>query len=147
MWAARRSSGALRRTPQAAGRALNHPGPQADPSLMRLRLLALLLVALMSSGCFALDELDKSNEILDSHSATRGKNAGKAAQAAGQAQAKAGDPAQDPKAREKAWWSSARSLSTADEKPSADPSVRCRIAGNVRFTRQTDCLTQGGTVL
>jgi hypothetical protein len=146
MWAARRSSGALRGTPQAACRALNHPGLQADPSPMRLRLLALLLVALMSSGCFALDELDKSNEILDSHSPTRGKNA-KAAQAAGQAGAKPGDPAQDPKAREKAWWSSARSLSTADEKPSEDPSVRCRIAGNVRFTRQTDCLTQGGTVL
>jgi len=115
---------------------------------MRLRLLALLLVALLGSGCFVLDELDKGNEILDSHSPTRSKGAqAHAAAAAGQQPGKPGDPKQDPKAREKAWWESARTLSRADEKPSEDPNVRCRLGGNVRFTRQTDCLTQGGTVL
>jgi hypothetical protein len=117
---------------------------------MRLRLLVLLLVALQGSGCFAFDELDKGNAILDAHSPTRNKNAVEhAAQAAGETPGKpgTGDPKLDPKAREKAWWGGARSLSSADAKPSSDPNVRCRIAGSVRFTRQTDCLTQGGTVL
>ena len=113
---------------------------------MRLRVCALLLVAVLGSGCFVLDELDKGNEILDSHSPTRSKAAQGKAAAANPA-AKPGDPAQDPKAREKAWWQSARSLSRADEKPSEDPSVRCRLGGGIRFTRQSDCLTQGGTVL
>jgi hypothetical protein len=112
---------------------------------MRLRVCALLLVAVLGSGCFVLDELDKGNEILDSHSPTRSKAA--QANAAANPAAKPGDPAQDPKAREKAWWQSARSLSRADEKPTEDPSVRCRLGGGIRFTRQSDCLTQGGTVL
>jgi hypothetical protein len=115
---------------------------------MHLRLLAVLLVALLGSGCFVLEELDKGNEILDAHSPTRSKAAKeKAAAAAGQTAAKPGDPQEDPRARQKAWWQSARSLSRADEKPSEDPNVRCRLGGGVRFTRQTDCLTQGGTVL
>ncbi len=113
---------------------------------MRLHGLALLLVALLGSGCFVFEELDKGNEILDSHSPTRSKAAREKA-AAGQPAGQPGDPKEDPKAREKAWWQSARTLSRADEKPSKDPSVRCRLGGGVRFTRQTDCLTQGGTVL
>jgi hypothetical protein len=114
---------------------------------MRLHWLALLLVALLGSGCFVFDELDKGNEILDSHSPTRSKAAKEKAAAAAGAAGQPADPKEDPKAREKAWWQSARTLSRADEKPSEDPSVRCRLGGGVRFTRQSDCLTQGGTVL
>ena len=106
---------------------------------MRLRLLALALVAQLASGCFVFDELDKGNQILDASSPTRNEAAKKAA-AAKAAEAK---PA-DPKEKKKNWWETARSLSSADKAPSNDPHVRCRIEGKERFMLQSDCLTQGG---
>jgi hypothetical protein len=112
--------------------------------MRRLRLAALLLVALLGSGCFVLDELDAGNEIMDSHSATRNKNAKAAAEKA--AAEKQGEP-QDPKERQKTWWDSATSLSSADQAPKEDPHIRCRIEKSERFMRQSDCLTQGGAVL
>ena len=109
---------------------------------MRLRLLALALVAQLVSGCFVFDELDKGNKILDQNSATRNdKVKAKEAEAA-----KAAAPGKqaDPKAEKKSWWERARTISAADKAPTDDPHVRCRIQGKERFMLQSDCVTQGG---
>jgi hypothetical protein len=111
---------------------------------MRLHLIALALAATLSSGCFVFDEIDKGQELMDSHSATRNKDA-KAKAAA--ADAKDGDAPATPEEKKKQWWASATSLSTADQAPKKDPHIRCRIERDERFMRQSDCLSQGGKVL
>lgn len=108
---------------------------------MRLRLLALALVAMLASGCFVFEELEKGDKILDAHSPTRSaaakKKAEEEAAAAGKQPADAGE-------KKKNWWETARTLSSAEKKPSEDPHVRCRLDGKERFMLQSDCLTQGG---
>jgi hypothetical protein len=118
---------------------------------LRLRLLALALVAQLATGCFVFDELDQGDKIMDAHSPTRSKAAkekaaAEAKAAAGAPKGKDGKPL-DPKERSRLWWQSARSLSTAEKEPSENPHVRCRIDGKERFTTQSDCASQGGKVL
>lgn len=119
---------------------------------LRVRLVALALVAQLASGCFVFDELDKGNKELDAHSPIRNKAAkekeAKAAAAAAPATAKGKDGKPlDPKERSRLWWQSARSLSTAEKEPSDDPHVRCKISGKERFMLQSDCASQGGKLL
>lgn len=109
---------------------------------MRLRLLALALVAQLVSGCFVFEEIDKGNAIMDAASPTRNEAARKKAEAAA-ATGAPGKPA-DPNEKKKSWWDGARTLSSAEKAPSEDPHVRCRIEGKERFMLQSDCLTQGG---
>ena len=140
----------------AAGHRLNRAGAGADSPLMRLRLrlVALALVAQLASGCFVFDEIDKGNKELDAHSPTRNKAAkekeAKATAAAAAAQpgakGKDGKPL-DPKERSRLWWQSAHSLSTAEKEPTDNPHVRCKISGKERFMLQSDCASQGGKVL
>lgn len=110
---------------------------------VRLHLVALALAASLSTGCFVFDELDKGNEILDSHSKTR-KDAKAKAQAAA---ANQGEAQATPEEKRKQWWASATSLSTADQAPKEDPHIRCKIEKGERFMRRSDCLSQGGKVL
>ena len=113
---------------------------------MRLRLLALALVALLGSGCFVFEELDHGNEIMDSHSAKR-KNAAQASTEAAAAKPNAANQEGTPEEQQKKWWASATSLSTADQAPKDDPHVRCKIEKKERFMLRSDCLTQGGKLL
>jgi hypothetical protein len=112
---------------------------------VRLHLVALALAASLSTGCFVLDELDKGNAILDAHASKASKDA-KAKAAAEAAANKGGAPA-TPEEKRKQWWSSASSLSTADQAPKEDPHIRCRIEKDERFMRRSDCLSQGGKIL
>jgi hypothetical protein len=116
---------------------------------MRLRLLAVLLVSFLASGCFVFDELDKGNKILDTNFSHHAGEQPKDKDAATTADAKgAAKPnPNDPKEKAKSWWQGAHTLSRADEKPSKDPNVKCDIGGKVRFSRQSNCVSQGGKVL
>jgi hypothetical protein len=123
-------------------RPLNRRARRADPFPMRLRtrVVLLALVAQLATGCFVFDELDKGNQELDRHSATRNEKAKEKAAAA--AKAAPGKPAEGDK--KKSWWESARSLSMAEKAPSDDPHVRCRVDGKETFMVQSDCVSQGG---
>jgi hypothetical protein len=111
---------------------------------LRLRLVALALVALLASGCFVFDELDKGSKELDKHSATRNdkvkKQEAAAAKAAGPAKA------EDPNAKQKTWWERARTISAADKPQTDNPHVRCKVQGKELFMLQSDCVSQGGRV-
>ena len=113
---------------------------------LRLHLLGLALVATLASGCFVFDEIDKGNEIMDSHSPVRSKDA-QAKAAAANSESASADGTPTPEQQQKKWWSSATSLSSADQEPKKDPHIRCRIEKDERFMRQSDCLSQGGKVL
>lgn len=132
---------------KAASGPLNPRAPRADSFPMRLRLFAVLLVAFLASGCFVFDELDKGNKILDNNFSHHAGEQAKDKEPA-TANAKGGKPnPDDPKEKAKSWWQSAHTLSRADEKPSKDPNVKCDIGGKVRFSRQSNCVSQGGKVL
>jgi hypothetical protein len=112
---------------------------------LRLRLLGLGLVALLAStGCFVFDELDHGKEIMDSHSPKKNAQAGSETAAAKPA---AANQEGTPQEREKKWWASATSLSSADQAPKEDPHVRCKIEKKERFMLRSDCLSQGGKLL
>ena len=107
---------------------------------MRAIFLAGLCSALLSLGCFALDELDKGNKELDRYSRSRKqeeakKAAAQAKPAAGTAQEDQHDPSQ--------WWNEARSINR--RKKDSDL-VQCRLGGSSQFMRKTDCLSRGGRV-
>lgn len=108
---------------------------------LRLRLLALALVAQLASGCFVFDELDKGNKIMEENSGKlQQKKAAEAA--AAKAGTKPGAPAEGEK--KKSWWETARTISPEDKAPTDDPHVRCKLEGKERFMLQSDCVTQGG---
>ena len=87
----------------------------------------------------------KGNAILDAHASKASKDA--KAKAAAEAAANKGEAPATPEQKQKQWWSSATSLSTADQAPKEDPHIRCRIEKDERFMRRSDCLSQGGKLL
>lgn len=102
------------------------------------RILVLLAICVLASGCFVFDEIDQGLESMD-------KGPKKAAAT------KPGQPAQGEDGQPKpSWWASARSLNEAPSEPSeaeaGDPKtpVHCRVEGSIRFMRRGDCLSQGG---
>ena len=102
-------------------------------------LAACLLLSL--PGCFAFDEIDSANDALRGGAAKKEEE--KKAQAAAEGE-KPGPPTGSQ------WWSTAKSLgrgpADAEAEDAGDPQalVSCRIAGNTRFMRRGDCLSQGG---
>ena len=124
-------------------RPLNRRVGGADPSGMRLRLriLALALVAQLASGCFVFDEIDKGNKLMEENSGKLQQKQKEEA-AAATAAAKGGTTGEGEK--KKSWWETARTISAADKAPTDDPHVRCSLGGKERFMVQSDCVSQGG---
>ena len=109
---------------------------------LRMRLIALALVAQLASGCFVFDELDKGEKLMDENS---GKlQAKKKAEEAAAAAKAAPGKAANPNEKKKSWWETARSISAEDKAPTDDPHVRCKVGGKELFMVQSDCVTQGG---
>jgi len=113
--------------------------------MRRVRILAALVVLLVASaslsGCFVLDELDKSQAMLPNSPKNEKKpDAAKPSGGAGKAGA-------EGKPTGASWWTHARSLSAPTEQAKADDPdalVHCALGGATRFMRQGDCLSQGG---
>jgi hypothetical protein len=101
-----------------------------------MRAFAIVLASLLCSGCFAFEEIDKGYELMESHSPIKKP----AEEPEPTAQAKA-QP--DPRAQ---WWRTATTLEprSAD---GDDPLVSCRLGGGTRFTRRSDCISRGGSVV
>jgi hypothetical protein len=106
---------------------------------MVLRLVALALVTILALGCFVLDELDKSKELMDKPSFSSQEE--KKPEAPAQPQAAPGKaPAGRPSVGD--WWKKTRSLAPGDVSSEV---VRCGLDGAVQFMRRPDCLARGGT--
>jgi hypothetical protein len=116
--------------------------------ITRLALTASLAIA--TTGCFALDEMDKSAKLDNSYSAPGAKVVAKTAGAAepGAAKAKPGAaPAANAAAKPAsptgdAWWRTASSV-TSEEGDSSITS--CALGGRSEFMQRDDCLARGGT--
>lgn len=105
--------------------------------------LSLLCCAWLCSGCFVFDELDRGEEILDTNSA-RGAAVAEPEEKKHDSSsidlAKAGSEALGAVG---AWWDDLR-------RPAPDPNdgiVRCRVNGDVQFTRESDCRSSGGRLV
>jgi hypothetical protein len=102
-----------------------------------VRVILLLAVCLLGSGCFVFDEIDAGQAIMEKNSPKKPA-----------AEAEGAKPGEAAKPTGSAWWSSARSIDTgpAHTADAGDPNapVACKIAGGARFMRRGDCLSQGG---
>jgi hypothetical protein len=114
------------------------------------RLLALVLACCVCQGCFALDEIDKGQKIMEKHSprareAQQAQAAGAAAAAEKQKKDEEGwlDRAGQLAGGVKAWWAG-RSERTPERDPTDVP-VPCEIDGRMQFMRKSDCAIRGGT--
>jgi hypothetical protein len=110
-----------------------------------MRAPALLLVALLASGCFVFDELDTAHKTMDELSG------GPAHKAEPEPPAGGGGEADGPGllARVQAWWTSqgagpSRSEDDGPERNPEDVPVRCEVDGRSVFTHKFDCLARGG---
>ena len=95
-----------------------------------VRVIVLLLACVFASGCFAFDEIDKGNKILD-------QNFSKPAEK---------PPAQDAPAAQagEGWWANAKSLRGPPTGEGENQVVSCTIGKTTKFMRKGDCLSQGG---
>ena len=98
--------------------------------------MILSLVALLSSGCFVFEEIDKGMEIMEAHTpASKRKQAEEAQVPEGE---------KPPTYAEKvgSWFENAKSLSPHES--SGEPLISCRAGGRTLFTKRADCLARGG---
>lgn len=110
-------------------------------------------LAIATTGCFALDEMDKSAKLDNSYSAPGAKVVAKTAgasdaAAAGASKSKPGAaPAANAAAKPAsptgdAWWRTASSVTSED----GDSSITsCALGGRSEFMQREDCLARGGT--
>jgi hypothetical protein len=112
------------------------------------RLAVLLLICLLSSGCFVFDEIDAGKAQMDKNSPKPkapppGPDAKAGGKATAQARAKAGTPGHKAG---KDWWATAKSIDAPTDVDPGDPNtpVSCQVRGSTRFMRRGDCLSQGG---
>jgi hypothetical protein len=113
-----------------------------------MRVLCIALIALMASGCFVSDELDKGIAIIDQHG-----NKGKGKKATAQEEAPP-EPAEAPAPRghrkEPGLWDSLVGWVEEElepEPPPPDPEdapVRCWIGKREHFSSLRDCQARGG---
>jgi hypothetical protein len=105
-----------------------------------MRWILLSLVALLSSGCFVFEEIDKGMEIMEAH--TPAVNKQKKAEAEQLANGE-----KPPTYAEKmgSWFENAKSLAPREHTSSADPMVKCTAQGRMLFTKRSDCLARGGS--
>jgi hypothetical protein len=105
-----------------------------------MRRLAVILAAILFSGCFALDEIDAGQKEMDRYGA-KGKGTTTEAAAKDAAKEKAPSPAE----RARQWWNNARTFEPRSDDAKSDI-VSCKIDGGIRFTTETDCQNSGGRV-
>jgi hypothetical protein len=119
------------------------------------RIAVALLAAVLASGCFAFEEIDSGQEIMDQHfsKGTRGKGAAGAPAA----------PEEKPEdagilARVRGWWDAKQAQGggkagkpgnqpVADSGPPPHPDdvlVRCKVGSTTQFMRKFDCQLRGG---
>jgi hypothetical protein len=101
-----------------------------------MRLVLVLLLSALCSGCFVFDELDAGMEIMEAHTPTDKKKPADAAK---------GEEEKPPTYNESVtgWFENATTL--GPRKQGGDnPMIQCKLGGSTRFTKRTDCLTQGG---
>jgi hypothetical protein len=111
---------------------------------MRVWIL-LLAVALANSGCFVLDEIEKGQELMATHSPDT------PASASGQAES--AEKPQTPRERLAEYYAKqrAKAKSRAEKTASADAPGdavgSCKVGGSTQFMRRSDCELRGGTFL
>jgi len=109
-----------------------------------MKLLIPILVALLCSGCFVMDELDKGKAIMEAYD---GKPNDAEESKKGSADSKG--PPKTPRERLADYYAQQRAKAPEPTK-SADPHDdvgRCRVGKSVQFMRRSDCQLRGGTFL
>jgi hypothetical protein len=106
-----------------------------------------VIAAVLALGCFAMDEIDQGQQVMDQHYG-KGRR-GKAAAAAPAEPQPPTKPEPGLLDRARAWWEAKRASGgesdTGPEPHPEDVLVRCRLRGGVQFTRKFDCQLRGGT--
>jgi hypothetical protein len=106
---------------------------------MALRLLALAFTTILGLGCFVLDELDHSRDLLDNPSFS---NQQKKPEAPAPPQEVPQEKAQADRPSEGDWWKKTRTLTSGEV---SSEFVKCELGGKTQFMRRPDCLARGGT--
>jgi hypothetical protein len=103
-----------------------------------MRVVLLVLLAGLISGCFVFEEIDKGMEIMEAHTPAANKKKQEEA-------APGADGEKPPTYAEKVggWFENARSIAPG-ESHSGEPLVSCRTGGKTLFTKRADCLARGG---
>lgn len=121
------------------------------------RLPIALLAALLTSGCFALDEIDQGQEVMEQHYG-KAREAKEAAEAAKSGKPLPAAKPEDPGvlARVRGWWDAksaqgggGKSGAAQDSGPPPHPDdvlVRCKVGSTTQFMRKFDCQLRGGKV-
>jgi hypothetical protein len=109
-----------------------------------MKLLLSLLVALLCSGCFVVDEIEKGQAIMAAHDGKEND-----ADEAEEGSADAKGPPQTPRERLAEYYAKQRAQAPAPTKSAnpADDVGRCRIGNTTEFMRRSDCRLRGGTFL
>jgi hypothetical protein len=108
-----------------------------------MRLVLAVMVCVICSGCFVIDEIDKGQELMEAHSPDTEKVATDPALSG------ADGEAASARNRLNAYYKKQRSKASA-AKSSDDPHDavgRCKLGSNTLFMRQADCVSRGGTFL
>ena len=106
-----------------------------------MRLAICILAAFVCGGCFVFDEIDKGQEMMNTHSPDTG-------QAAGPAKADSAEGAGKTARQRLAEYYAEQRANAAPPKKSDDPGDaigKCRIGGSTKFLRRSDCQLRGGT--
>lgn len=111
--------------------------------------LACGALTLAGSGCFAFEEIDQGQEIMDQHF-----GADRKARAETEAREKAAEEAEDDGtgllARARRWWNDDGGSAPPEPESSGPPPHpddvvgRCELDGSTQFMRKFDCQLRGG---
>jgi hypothetical protein len=107
-----------------------------------MKLILPILVALLCSGCFVIDEIEKGQAIMKAHD---GKDDEANSNEKGSADAKG--PPKSPRERLADYYAKQRAQAPPPTKSldPADDVGRCRIGNTTQFMRRADCRLRGGT--
>jgi hypothetical protein len=108
--------------------------PRRRSVILPVGRLAVLLAAVLCSGCFALDDRCRQQEM-DRYGARQGRE--------GRSHGRGEEPTPAERARQ--WWDSARTFEPRSEDAKSDI-VSCKVGGATRFMSETDCQNSGGRV-
>lgn len=131
--------GILPRIGAPGGPGLSFGGRCADSWGMKL--LLPILAALLCSGCFVLDEIEKGHAIMTAHD---GKD-----EAAKEDGGEAKGPPKTPRERLAEYYAKQRAKASEPSKSlnPADAVGNCRVGNTTQFMRRSDCKLRGGTFL
>jgi len=109
-----------------------------------MKLLLAILAALLCSGCFVIDEIDKGHAIMEAHDGIEND-----AEDAEEGPADAKGPSKTPRERLAEYYAKQRAQAPPATKSSdpANDAGRCRVGNTTQFMRRSDCRLRGGTFL